>query len=504
MKTEVERFWEKVNKGGSVPVNRPDLGPCWPWTGAKTPKGYGLFHLQGSNASVYSHRYVNQITHGPLAEGQQVLHHCDNPPCCNTAHHFRGVAKDNTKDMDMKGRRGANPRKGTSMQSGHVRVNGKWWLLKVREWVVKDGVKRRVDAYKKLRMVQHGEGGSVPGDVQALANVELAKVNIGQGQGQSADSVASYLESYLAAGVGSKTRRKLREVTVQSYKRDYNVIKDFVPNMQLRQVRTPDINRIFDALIEDDGDTVRAQSAYNNIKNFLSGAFRSAVGAGLLDFNPVTAAHSIGGNESDTHAYTLGEVHDLMSAVDNHSAHAAFMVLTFTGLRSEELKGLRWADYDRKAGLLNIKRTIVHGKLVEDTKTTSSKAPVPVIGIVKKYLDAHLARNSGTGYIFHKPNDPERPINFGHLVWDDVIPATKTAGVEWHGLHAFRRGLSTILHELEIPELTISHILRHSTKSSKSVAGRHYIKPSLERMRAALEKVEAQYVAVEKKNKRRR
>jgi hypothetical protein len=55
-----------------------------------------------------------------------------------------------------------------------------------------------------------------------------------------------------------------------------------------------------------------------------------------------------------------------------------------------------------------------------------------------------------------------------------------------------------VLHDVEIPELTISHVLRHSTKSSKSVAGRHYIKPSLQRMRAALEKVEAKYKAIEK------
>jgi integrase len=388
------------------------------------------------------------------------------------------------------------------MQSGHIRVNGRWWILKVREWVVKDGVRKRVDSYKKLRQVRHNEKDAVPNDVQALADIELAKVNIGQGQGQSADSVKSYLETYLATGVGSKTRRKLRDVTIQSYKRDYNVIKDFIPDIQLRQVRTPDINRIFDALIEDDGDTIRAQSAYNNIKNFLSGAFRSAVGAGLIDFNPVTAAHSIGGNEADTHAYSLEEVYDLMSAVDHHTAQAAFMVLAFTGLRSEELKGLRWDDYDREKEILNVRRTIVFGKIVEDTKTTSSKAPVPVMGIVKKYLDAHLERNTGTGYIFHAPTDPERPINFGHLVWDTVIPETEKAGVEWHGLHAFRRGLSTALHELDTPELTISHILRHSTKSSKSVAGRHYIKPSLEKMRAALEKVEAKYKAIEKKGRR--
>jgi integrase len=384
------------------------------------------------------------------------------------------------------------------MQSGHIRVNGRWWLLKVREWVVKDGVKRRVDTYKKLREVRHNEGGAIPKDVQALADLELARVNVGQGQGQSADSMKTFLEFYLAAGIGSKTRRKLRDVTIESYRRDYNVIKDFIPPLQMRQIRTPDINRIFDALIEDDGDTVRAQSAYNNIKNFLSGAFRSAVGAGMIDFNPVTAATSIGGNEADTHAYSLEEVHDLMSAVDNHTAQAAFIVLTFTGLRSEELKGLRWTDYDREKELLNIHRTIVHGVLVEDTKT-SSKVPVPVIGIVKKYLDAHLAKNSGTGYIFHAPGDPERPVNFGHLVWDVVIPEVEKAGlVEWHGLHAFRRGLSSVLHDLEIPELTISHVLRHSTKSSKSVAGRHYIKPSLERMRAGLEKVEAKYKAIEK------
>ena len=185
---------------------------------------------------------------------------------------------------------------------------------------MRDGIKQREDCYKKLRMVQHAEKtGSVPNDVQALADLELARVNIGQGQGQSADSVQSYLESYLAAGIGSKTRRKLRAVTTDSYRRDYNVIKDFIPQMQMRQVRTPDINRIFDMLIEDDGDTRRAQSAYNNVKSFLSGAFRTAVGAGMIEFNPVTAAHSISGNEADTHAYSLSEVHGLMDAVDNRT-----------------------------------------------------------------------------------------------------------------------------------------------------------------------------------------
>src|SRR5260370_8073546 len=122
----------------------------------------------------------------------------------------------------------------------------------------------------------------------------------------------------------------------------------------------------------------------------MRGACRAAVGARMIDSNPVTAAHSIGGNEADTHASSLEEVYDLMSAVDHHTAQAAFVVLAFTGLRSEELKGLRWDDYDRENEVLNIKRTIVHGKLVKDTKTTSSKAPLPVFAIAKTHLNPHL------------------------------------------------------------------------------------------------------------------
>jgi integrase len=391
------------------------------------------------------------------------------------------------------------------MQKGSIRVNGRWWILKVREWVTKDGVKKRLDTYRKLALVQDHKAnpdGSAPNSVRALANLEVAPINAGQRQGQSADSLKSYLEGYIAAGIGSKSRRKLRDVTIQSYKRDYDVIEDLIPNIQLRQVRTPDINRIFDMLIEADGDNIRAQSAYNNIKNFLSGAFRSAVGAGLIDFNPVTAAHSVEGKDADTYAYSLKEVHALMKATKDHpTVQALFVVAFFTGLRLEEVRGLKWEDYDRKKEVLNIRRTVVHSKVVEDTKTAASKAPVPVIGIVKKYLDAHLKRNSGDGYIFHGV-DSQKPINSAHLTWEVIIPAMEKASVEWHAFHAFRRGLASALHDFEVPELTISHVMRHSTKSSKSVAAKHYIKPSLERMCAALKKVETKYKAIEKRGRR--
>src|SRR5437870_1060081 len=38
-----DRFWEKVDKNGPAPPHRPEIGPCWLWTGWVKKNGYGGF-----------------------------------------------------------------------------------------------------------------------------------------------------------------------------------------------------------------------------------------------------------------------------------------------------------------------------------------------------------------------------------------------------------------------------------------------------------------------------
>jgi len=107
--TTEERFWAKVDKQGPIPAHRPELGPCWPWTGA-VPKrsGYGRFNTGVKRAGhwvvVNAHRYSWKLHNGPVPDGLCVLHRCDNKPCVRPDHLFVGTKGDNNRDMVAKGR----------------------------------------------------------------------------------------------------------------------------------------------------------------------------------------------------------------------------------------------------------------------------------------------------------------------------------------------------------------------------------------------------------------
>jgi hypothetical protein len=89
-KTEAERFWPKVDKHGPVPASRPELGPCWVWTGGRIPNGYGHFSLTQLPGTpkqrILAHRWVYEEMTGPIPEGLEIDHLCRNRACVNPVH----------------------------------------------------------------------------------------------------------------------------------------------------------------------------------------------------------------------------------------------------------------------------------------------------------------------------------------------------------------------------------------------------------------------------------
>jgi hypothetical protein len=82
------------------------VGDCWEWTGSRNPKGYGSV-TNGKGASMLAHRRSYEIFNGPIPDGFEVDHLCENTSCVNPAHleavtpeeHRRRIGHENLKPL---------------------------------------------------------------------------------------------------------------------------------------------------------------------------------------------------------------------------------------------------------------------------------------------------------------------------------------------------------------------------------------------------------------------
>lgn len=118
------RFWSKVA------ISDP-LG-CWEWTASRGSNtlghNYGKVGVDGKNR--FAHRVAWVLMYGPVPEGMDVLHRCDNPPCCNPTHLFLGTHTDNMRDRAAKGRSaptiGTQNPKARLTESDVLKIRARW------------------------------------------------------------------------------------------------------------------------------------------------------------------------------------------------------------------------------------------------------------------------------------------------------------------------------------------------------------------------------------------
>ena len=68
---------------------------CWVWSGHVNRWGYGMFSVDGRCRGV--HRWIWEVTNGPIPKGMQVDHfRCNNRQCCNPEHLKLASPRENT------------------------------------------------------------------------------------------------------------------------------------------------------------------------------------------------------------------------------------------------------------------------------------------------------------------------------------------------------------------------------------------------------------------------
>lgn len=81
-----QRFWDKVNKYGPVPLHRPALGKCWSWTAAIDRQSYGRT-VDVDGTTQLAHRVSYRLVIGEIPNATPHLDHlCRNATCVNPDH----------------------------------------------------------------------------------------------------------------------------------------------------------------------------------------------------------------------------------------------------------------------------------------------------------------------------------------------------------------------------------------------------------------------------------
>ena len=342
-------------------------------------------------------------------------------------------------------------------QTGYVYQQNGFWYVRFRENVIEAGALVRRQVAKRIAPVaeNHRRLKRPPVEIETQAAALLAPMNQGSYTPEATETLGEFVDRVYFPNLEGR----LRASTMKGYRARWeSQLKARCGQFRLRDFRTCDGQKVLAEIARQDGTLLR--STLRHLRSLLSGMFRHAIQQGYLSgANPIREVGTPGAAEGEeTYAYSLAEVSRMLLYLPA-PAQGLVAVAAFSGLRRSELAGLLWENYS--GAEIMVTRSVWEGH-VSEPKTRKSKAPVPVITPLAKILDAWREKcgNPTAGVMF--ASGKGTPLNPNNVLNRMILPAFRKAGIEWHGWHAFRRGLATNLHALGVQDKVTQAILRHS------------------------------------------
>ncbi|MBY5849724.1 site-specific integrase [Rhizobium leguminosarum] len=158
--------------------------------------------------------------------------------------------------------------------------------------------------------------------------------------------------------------------------------------------------------------------------------------------------------EVGTDIPTRDEVRALLSALEGNW-RPLLLTVVFTGMRSSELRGLRWQDVDFQRGEINIRQRVDQYREVGPPKSEAGRRTIPVPPLVINTLkELKLKQGNKPGFVFANPDGDSR--SHANVVKKGLQPAMVRAGVTVDTGNLDKRGRPILK-----AKYTGLHALRH-------------------------------------------
>lgn len=299
------------------------------------------------------------------------------------------------------------------------------------------------------------------------------KVSVGKGT-HTAPSVSPTVAEAAADWVKSVALEGRERTTLKQYEEHARLhIVPRIGRVKLAALTTPDVNRFRDDLL---GGLSRplAKKVLVSLKAILSDAQRRGDAA-----QNVALGVSIKIASRDKRKLTIGvdipaadEIRSLLAAAG--SLRPVLVVATFTGLRSSELRGLRWSDVDLKGGKLHVRQRADRFNIIGRPKSAAGERAVPIGPMVVNALKEWKLACPQGDLVFPGPGGVVLPYQTLRWRFDAVqvvaglAPSIKRPKYGWHALRHFYASWCINRRAdggLELPLKTVQDRLGHNSIS---------------------------------------
>jgi integrase len=305
-------------------------------------------------------------------------------------------------------------------------------------------------------------------DVTAKLRAAMKGLDDGISLDTDRQTVASYLDKWLAAGVKPSVRVK----TYEGYESIVRVrVAPDIGRKQLAKLTALDLQALYTEL----ADAGLSARSVHHTHRVLHRAFVQAVRWNLIVRNPCDGAQGPRATGSEMKVWTPEQTDAFLIATRQHPGHALYMLALTTGMRQGELLGLKWADVDLSAGTLAVRRSLQRqrgkGLVFEEPKTARSRRSIRLSQRAIDALRAHHDRQTfdrrivgsewNARYLVfcHATGEPLDP-SYQTTIFKKAVEAADLPAIRFHDM---RHTAATMLLAKGVHVKLISEMLGHAT-----------------------------------------
>jgi integrase len=276
--------------------------------------------------------------------------------------------------------------------------------------------------------------------------------------------------------IKSVALEKREASTLAQYRQHARHITDRIGNMRLANLTTPRLNTFRDELL-----TAMSRAMARKVMSSLKSLLKDAQRRGNVAQNVALAVKRIDADKRGEHRLKVGV--DIPTAEEIKAILAAagprvrplLLTAVFTGLRSSELRGLRWSDVDLKHGELHVRQRADRYGVIGKPKSEAGHRTVPLGPMVLNVLrEWKLACPKGEhNLVFPTPSGG---IALHNNVVRALVTVVRAAGLatdkgksKYTGPHALRHFFASwCINPLDrggqgLPPKVVQQLLGHST-----------------------------------------